>query len=63
MWYIWDFMGEHPFLTFILFYMFVDLCARILRVTNILVRGWPPAHLDADGDFNLIKTKEEVDEA
>jgi len=24
---------------------------RRLRHRNIAVRGWPPAHLDADGDF------------
>lgn len=24
---------------------------RILRSINIAIRGWPPAHLDADGDW------------
>lgn len=24
---------------------------RIIRCVTILLRGWPPAHLDADGDF------------
>lgn len=24
---------------------------RVLRSVNIALRGWPPAHLDADGDF------------
>lgn len=24
---------------------------RYLRSRNIAARGWPPAHLDADGDF------------
>jgi len=28
---------------------------RPLRTINILFRGWPPEHLDADGDF---KTKD-----
>lgn len=25
--------------------------SRWLRSRNIAARGWPPAHLDADGDF------------
>jgi len=24
---------------------------RILRTIKVCVRGWPPSHLDADGDF------------
>lgn len=25
---------------------------RLARMAMVLVRGWPPAHLDADGDFH-----------
>lgn len=32
---------------------------RILRSINIALRGWPPAHLDADGDWREEKKKEE----
>ena len=28
----------------------VRLVGRLLRTLNIAFRGWPPAHLDADGD-------------
>lgn len=24
---------------------------RIMRTINIAIRGWPPTHLDADGDW------------
>lgn len=25
---------------------------RLARMVMVLVRGWPPAHLDADGEFH-----------
>ena len=28
---------------------------RLLRFIVILFRGWPPEHLDADGDFKIEK--------
>lgn len=28
-----------------------SLVARAYRVVTVLFRGWPPEHLDADGDF------------
>lgn len=28
------------------------LCKFLVRSINIAIRGWPPAHLDADGDAN-----------
>lgn len=46
---------DHWFLTFLLAYAMIHVSAnlinRILRTTKILARGWPPAHLDADGDW------------
>jgi len=27
-----------------------NLVIRVLRTVNIICRGWPPIHLDADGD-------------
>lgn len=57
-----DFAGHHPFLT--LFLAIIAASAfgapfryaflawnRTLRSRNIAARGWPPGHLDADGDF------------
>lgn len=29
----------------------VQIANRIIRHRNIRSAGWPPAHLDADGDF------------
>lgn len=52
------FMSDSPFLGFILICAAYYLCKaalftirRLLRSLNIAMRGWPPAHLDADGDF------------
>lgn len=30
---------------------FIRLCSRWMRHRNIAARGWPPPHLDADGDW------------
>lgn len=53
------FAGEHPVLTFFLACLaaWVIGCVgslllnRPLRTLKVLVRGWPPSHLDADGDW------------
>ena len=49
---IW--FNEHWFLTFCLAWISIHSCyyiiMRMIRSANILFRGWPPAHLDADGD-------------
>lgn len=53
---------ESPWLTFFLalFALFLaesilkvarSLFIRLCRVVAVACRGWPPAHLDADGDF------------
>lgn len=51
----WQFMSEHPYLTFFLSFMTVSLLFkcwnRLMRHLNIKARGWPPVHCDADGDF------------
>ena len=56
---IFDFIGNHQILTFVL--ALICLAAiqsvlaycinRPLRHRNIKLHGWPPAHCDADGDF------------
>lgn len=52
---ILSFAGDHPVLTFCLAYIVGEVIVRsIVRVTrsiNVAIRGWPPAHLDADGDW------------
>lgn len=60
-----DFMHAHWFLTWLLAWGFwgvvwlvgiaiqgpYRLVNRLLRLIMVLARGWPPAHLDADGDW------------
>lgn len=63
---LWNFASEHPviiviiiiisgliianILYYILYFPFW-IINRWLRSRNIKHQGWPPAHLDADGDF------------
>lgn len=35
--------------------LIVHLVNRLLRTIKVAIRGWPPEHLDADGDW---KTKD-----
>lgn len=61
---MWDFFNNYPFIAWCcawLLWGFVPLVQsllftirRILRYINISIRGWPPAHLDANGDFKPI---------
>lgn len=57
-----NFVGLHPALTFfiscilacvviVMGLMIIRLLGRVLRTINIAIRGWPPEHLDADGDW------------
>lgn len=49
-----DFADRHWFLALamILALKFPFLIMnRVLRSLNIALRGWPPPHVDADGDF------------
>ena len=59
---IWDFMSENPIQTFILvIFVFTAFGSvlftmrfcwnRLLRHLNVRKAGWPPVHLDADGDW------------
>jgi hypothetical protein len=35
------------------------IVVRMLRTINIIFRGWPPAHLDADGDWQPMPDQAE----
>jgi hypothetical protein len=52
---IWQFMSEHPWLTFFLVLIIkesiVNTINRVMRHWNIHKYGYPPPHCDADGDF------------
>ena len=62
-----SFADHHWFLTWCAlwllwpFFMLPSLVFRIInrayRMVNIALRGWPPAHLDADGDWKPSATK------
>lgn len=55
------FAGEHWFLAWCLLWLLwapyltlclaVKLAARTCRLLMVALRGWPPQHLDADGDW------------
>lgn len=65
----YQFAGEHPFLTFCLAWLlltaFVEMPLKVvnrwIRHRNIIVAGWPPAHLDADGDWKPKESTESND--
>lgn len=50
-----EFMSESPVLSFFLAWILaiaVKWCVCLpFRAMNIRKHGWPPAHLDADGDY------------
>jgi hypothetical protein len=58
---ILQFAGEHVFLAWCALWLLwpvvalpslaVKLANRLLRTIKVAIRGWPPPHLDADGDW------------
>lgn len=50
-----DFMSRSPILAFLLAWLVTGLAFRcwnrFMRHLNVRKHGWPPAHLDADGDW------------
>lgn len=61
----WPFVGSLIMLYTVLFFVtngILKISSRFLRFLNIAFRGWPPAHLDADGDWNSPKKNEESTE-
>lgn len=63
---IFEFMSDSPWLSFFLllilaqlvYVLFYKLPTMYLRSKNIKEKGWPPEHLDADGDFKKEKEEE-----
>lgn len=56
------FAGENPLLTFFLAVVLIllietlvsslhNIVSRLFRMTMVTIHGWPPSHLDADGDW------------
>jgi hypothetical protein len=62
----WTFFNDHLFFAWsalwlgwgaiLVLNMLRLVISRILRSINIAIRGWPPAHLDADGDWRKDKS-------
>ena len=59
---MWEFADGHPEAMFFIvlvvaiaavtpFFLAFIAYNQTLRSRNIIARGWPPPHLDADGDF------------
>lgn len=52
---VWDFANNHPATALIMVFLVVmlirSMCYRVARTLCVRKSGWPPAHLDADGDF------------
>jgi len=54
----WTFIGVSMLLPLILYFIvngIIKIWSRFLRLLMILFRGWPPEHLDADGDWKPLK--------
>ncbi len=59
---IWQFVDRHWFLAFCIICAVygaitapIGLAHRFIRHRNIVARGWPPSHLDADGGWKPEK--------
>ena len=54
----WDFWHEHWFLAIVsilcVYYLLTKLIYRIPNMIKVIVRGWPPNHLDDGGDWKPI---------
>lgn len=51
----WVFCGSYVFIAMVLYFLVNGICkilSRFFRMVMVLTKGWPPNHLDADGDFN-----------
>ena len=47
---IWDFFDDHWFLAFLAICFTAGAAKRLIRLPVLLIHGWPPLPLDADGD-------------
>lgn len=54
---MFEFAMGHPVATFFIAWVLAHAAVRIVirctRSINIAIRGWPPEHLDGDGDFKM----------
>lgn len=62
------FATDHPFFTLLLILfaygatgIFRSIVIRLTRTVMVTLRGWPPVHLDADGDWKPAATVTETE--
>lgn len=57
----YQFASDSPWLTFFLAWLITHfvfvVINRFLRTIKVLAAGWPPEHLDADGDWKSEEEK------
>ena len=67
---ILNFAGEHVFLAwsalwllwglFIIPQFLLSMTIRTYRMVMVIFRGWPPCHLDADGDWKPLPKQKDA---
>lgn len=64
---MWEFAGDHTEAFVIIILVGALLIRRMVyataRVLMVRKHGWPPAHLDADGDYRSSASSDEDEEA
>lgn len=61
----WPFIGILTLINVVLYYVtnfFIRIWIRFMRLLTINRNGWPPPHLDGDGDFKKSEREESEDE-
>jgi hypothetical protein len=60
----WIFCGSYALISMVLYFVvngIVRILARFFRMITIPLRGYPPSHVDADGDWpTLSKIKSNI---
>jgi hypothetical protein len=60
------FAGDHPFWSFGIAWIVAEflkiVMSRTYRLLMVVSRGWPPEHLDADGDWKTAEPENNDDE-
>jgi hypothetical protein len=58
----WEFCDKHPFIDWCALWTMWgvhSLIRRLMSTIMVAIRGWPPEHLDAGGDWKTISKREE----
>ena len=61
----WPFVGITILLNGLAYFLVngvLRLFTRFFRMIMVLIKGWPPEHLDADGDWKPTQEEKEEDE-